>query len=62
MERQGSCFIVQITTSLVDPANFGLPSGFASLTKAYFNAATKPLAIEYARRGIRVNAVSQGGH
>ena len=32
----------------------------ASLTKGGLNAATKSLAIEYAKRGIRVNAVSLG--
>jgi len=32
----------------------------ASLTKGGLNAATKSLAIEYAARGIRVNAVSLG--
>jgi NAD(P)-dependent dehydrogenase (short-subunit alcohol dehydrogenase family) len=32
----------------------------ASLSKGGLNAATKSLAIEYARRGIRVNAVAPG--
>jgi NAD(P)-dependent dehydrogenase (short-subunit alcohol dehydrogenase family) len=32
----------------------------ASLTKGGLNAATKSLAIEYAKRGIRVNAVALG--
>jgi NAD(P)-dependent dehydrogenase (short-subunit alcohol dehydrogenase family) len=32
----------------------------ASLTKGGLNAATRSLAIEYAARGIRVNAVSPG--
>ena len=32
----------------------------ASLTKGGLNAATKSLAIEYAKRGIRVNAVAPG--
>jgi NAD(P)-dependent dehydrogenase (short-subunit alcohol dehydrogenase family) len=60
MERQGSGHIVQITTSLVDHANSRVPSVLASLTKGGLNAATKSLAIEYAKRGIRVNAVSPG--
>jgi len=51
---------VQITTSLVDHANARVPSVLASLTKGGLNAATKSLAIEYAKRGIRVNAVSPG--
>jgi NAD(P)-dependent dehydrogenase (short-subunit alcohol dehydrogenase family) len=37
-----------------------VPSVLASLTKGGLNAATKSLAIEYAKRGIRVNAVSPG--
>jgi NAD(P)-dependent dehydrogenase (short-subunit alcohol dehydrogenase family) len=60
MEKQGSGHIVQITTSLVDHANSTVPSVLASLTKGGLNAATKSLAIEYANRGIRVNAVALG--
>jgi NAD(P)-dependent dehydrogenase (short-subunit alcohol dehydrogenase family) len=60
MEKQGSGHVVQITTSLVDHAIAGLPSVLASLTKGGLSAATKSLAIEYAKRGIRVNAVSPG--
>lgn len=32
----------------------------AALTKGGLNAATKSLALEYAKRGVRVNAVSPG--
>jgi len=60
MLKHGSGHIVQITTSLVDHANSNVPSVLASLTKGGLNAATKSLAIEYAKRGIRVNAVSPG--
>jgi len=60
MEKQGSGHIVNITTSLVDHAIDGVPSVLASLTKGGLNAATKSLAIEYAKRGIRVNAVAPG--
>lgn len=60
MEKQGSGHIVQISTSLVDNPIAGVPSVLASLTKGGLNAATKSLAIEYARRGIRVNAVALG--
>lgn len=58
MEKQGSGHVVNITTSLADHAIEGVPSVLASLTKGGLNAATKSLAIEYAKRGIRVNAVS----
>jgi NAD(P)-dependent dehydrogenase (short-subunit alcohol dehydrogenase family) len=60
MLKQGSGHIVQITTSFVDHANSNIPSVLASLTKGGLNAATKSLAIEYASKGIRVNAVSPG--
>jgi NAD(P)-dependent dehydrogenase (short-subunit alcohol dehydrogenase family) len=60
MEKQGSGHIVQITTSLADHAITGVPCVLAALTKGGLDAATKSLAIEYAKRGIRVNAVSPG--
>jgi NAD(P)-dependent dehydrogenase (short-subunit alcohol dehydrogenase family) len=60
MEKHGSGHVVQITTSLVDHAMTGVPSVLASLTKGSLNAATKSLAIEYADRGIRANAVAPG--
>jgi len=60
MEKRGSGHVVQISTSLVDNAIDGIPSVLASLTKGGLNGATKSLAIEYAKRGIRVNAVALG--
>lgn len=60
MEKHGGGHIINVTTSLVDHAIDGVPSVLASLTKGGLNAATKSLAIEYAKRGIRVNAVSPG--
>jgi len=60
MAKQGSGHVVSITTSLVDHAIDGVPSVLASLTKGGLNAATKSLAIEYAKRGVRVNAVAPG--
>jgi NAD(P)-dependent dehydrogenase (short-subunit alcohol dehydrogenase family) len=60
MEKRGSGHIVQITTSLIAHANSTVPSVLASLTKGGLDAATRSLAIEYARRGIRVNAVAPG--
>jgi NAD(P)-dependent dehydrogenase (short-subunit alcohol dehydrogenase family) len=60
MERRGNGHIVQITTSLVDHASSAVPSVLASLTKGGLSAATRSLAIEYAKRGIRVNAVAPG--
>ena len=60
MEKQGSGHIVNVTTTLAEHAVDGVPSVLASLTKGGLNSATKSLAIEYAKRGIRVNAVSPG--
>ena len=60
MEKRGSGHVVQITTSLVDHAIAGVPSALVSLTKGGLNSATKSLAIEYAKRGVRVNAVAPG--
>lgn len=52
--------IVNVSTSLVDQATTAAPSVLASLTKGGLNAATRSLAVEYAARGIRVNAVALG--
>jgi NAD(P)-dependent dehydrogenase (short-subunit alcohol dehydrogenase family) len=60
MLERGSGHIVNITTSLVEYPSSNVPSVLASLTKGGLSAATKSLAIEYATRGIRVNAVSPG--
>ncbi|MGW3818673.1 SDR family NAD(P)-dependent oxidoreductase [Streptomyces sp. NPDC005046] len=60
MLHQGGGHVVQITTSLVDHASSEVPSVLASLTKGGLQSATKALAIEYADRGIRSNAVSLG--
>ncbi|MCF3963660.1 SDR family NAD(P)-dependent oxidoreductase [Streptomyces fuscigenes] len=60
MENQGAGHVVNITTTLAESANSNVPSVLASLTKGGLNSATKSLAIEYAARGIRVNAVSPG--
>lgn len=60
MVKQGSGHVVTITTTLAEYAIDGVPSVLASLTKGGLNAATKSLAIEYAKRGVRVNAVAPG--
>ena|SRR2546427_211402 len=59
LKRSGG-HIVNITTTLVDYAKSSVPSALAALTKGGVASATKSLAIEYASRGIRVNAVSLG--
>ena len=52
--------IVNISSSLVDHANSHAVAALTSLTKGGLAAVTRSLAIEYASRGIRVNAVSLG--
>ncbi len=56
----GGGHLVNVSTSLVDHANSQVPAALASLTKGGLTAVTKSLAIEYAARGIRVNAVALG--
>jgi NAD(P)-dependent dehydrogenase (short-subunit alcohol dehydrogenase family) len=58
MEAQGSGHIVNITSTVAEQPVKGVPAALASLTKGGLNSVTKSLAIEYASRGIRVNAVS----
>jgi NAD(P)-dependent dehydrogenase (short-subunit alcohol dehydrogenase family) len=60
MSKQGHGHVVTITTSLVDQPMTSVPAVLASLTKGALSAATKALAIEYAKTGVRVNAVSPG--
>ncbi len=60
MLKRRSGHVVNITTTLADYANSSTPSVLTSLTKGGLASATKSLAIEYAARGIRVNAVSPG--
>jgi NAD(P)-dependent dehydrogenase (short-subunit alcohol dehydrogenase family) len=60
MLKQGRGHIVTITTSLADQPLAAIPAALAALTKGGLNAVTRSLAIEYADKGIRVNAVSPG--
>jgi NAD(P)-dependent dehydrogenase (short-subunit alcohol dehydrogenase family) len=60
MEKQRSGHVINLTTTLAESAIDGVPSVLASLTKGGLNSATKSLAIEYAKRGIRVNAIAPG--
>ncbi len=52
--------VVNITATLAEVADSGTPAVLAALTKGGLAAATRSLAVEYASRGIRVNAVSPG--
>jgi len=60
MLKQGGGHIVNLTTTLVGQPVKGVPAALASLTKGGLDAVTRSLAIEYADKGIRVNAVAPG--
>jgi NAD(P)-dependent dehydrogenase (short-subunit alcohol dehydrogenase family) len=60
MLKRGSGHVVNISATVADYANAREPAVLAALTKGGLAAATRSLAIEYASRGIRVNAVSPG--
>jgi NAD(P)-dependent dehydrogenase (short-subunit alcohol dehydrogenase family) len=60
MLKQGVGHVVNITTTLVGQPVRGVPSALTALTKGGLDAVTRSLAIEYADRGIRVNAVAPG--
>jgi NAD(P)-dependent dehydrogenase (short-subunit alcohol dehydrogenase family) len=60
MADQQAGHVVNISTSLVDRAESSRPSALAALTKGGLAAVVRSLAIEYASRGVRANAVSLG--
>ncbi len=60
MLDKGQGHVVNVSTTLVEQADSGRPAALSVLTKGGLVAATKSLAIEYASRGVRINAVSLG--
>lgn len=60
MQVQGSGHVVTISTSLASQPVQGVSAALSILTKGGLNAATRALAIEYAKSGIRFNAVAPG--
>ena len=60
MQAQKSGHIVQITTAMVQQPIAVAGGSLAALTKGGLDAVTRALAIEYAKDGIRVNAVAPG--
>jgi NAD(P)-dependent dehydrogenase (short-subunit alcohol dehydrogenase family) len=52
--------VVNVSATVAEVADSGSPAVLTALTKGGLAAATRSLAIEYASRGIRVNAVSPG--
>jgi NAD(P)-dependent dehydrogenase (short-subunit alcohol dehydrogenase family) len=60
MLQQKSGNVVTISASLVDQPFTGEKASVAMITKGGLNAVTRSLAIEYAKEGIRFNAVAPG--
>jgi NAD(P)-dependent dehydrogenase (short-subunit alcohol dehydrogenase family) len=60
MLKRGGGHVVNITATVAEVASSGTPAVLTALTKGGLAAATRSLAVEYASRGIRVNAVSPG--
>jgi NAD(P)-dependent dehydrogenase (short-subunit alcohol dehydrogenase family) len=60
MLAQNICHIVNITATIADQPVKEVPAALASLSKGGLNAVTRALAIEYADKGVRVNAVAPG--
>jgi NAD(P)-dependent dehydrogenase (short-subunit alcohol dehydrogenase family) len=60
MLTRGGGHVVNISATIAEVANSSAPAGLTALTKGGLAAVTKSLAIEFAARGIRVNAVSPG--
>jgi len=60
MLDQGRGHVVNVSTSLVEQPDSNRPAALQTLTKGGLVAVTRSLAIEYASRGVRVNAVSLG--
>jgi NAD(P)-dependent dehydrogenase (short-subunit alcohol dehydrogenase family) len=60
MLDRGRGHVVNVSTTLVEFAESKTPAALQTLTKGGLVAATRSLAIEYAARGLRFNAVSLG--
>ncbi len=60
MLKQKSGSVVNITAALVDQPVAGVNASVSMITKGGLNAVTRSLAIEYAKDGIRFNAVAPG--
>src|SRR5277367_5226694 len=60
MLRQKSGSVVSVTAALADQPIAGLDASVSMMTKGGLNTVTRSLAIEYAKEGIRFNAVAPG--
>lgn len=60
MLKQKSGTVVSITAALADQPIAGVNASVSMMTKGGLNTVTRSLAIEYAKEGIRFNAVAPG--
>jgi NAD(P)-dependent dehydrogenase (short-subunit alcohol dehydrogenase family) len=60
LAQQTGGSIVNLTAALADHPIAGVNASVAMITKGGLDAVTRSLAMEYARCGIRVNAVAPG--
>ena len=60
MLQRGGGQIINVSTTLAKQPIAGVTAALTSLTKGGLDSVTRGLAIEYASRGIRVNAVAPG--
>jgi NAD(P)-dependent dehydrogenase (short-subunit alcohol dehydrogenase family) len=60
MQQNGGGQIITITTTLAQQPVAGVNAALTNLTKGGLNSVTRGLAIEYAAKGIRVNAIAPG--
>ncbi len=60
MQKQKSGNVVTITAALADQPIAGISASLSMMTKGGLNTLTRHLAIEYAKEGIRFNAVAPG--
>jgi NAD(P)-dependent dehydrogenase (short-subunit alcohol dehydrogenase family) len=60
LENQRGGSVVSISASIADRPLAALPAAVSMITKGGINAISRNLAMEYAKQGIRVNAVAPG--
>jgi NAD(P)-dependent dehydrogenase (short-subunit alcohol dehydrogenase family) len=60
LDNEDGGHVLTITTTFAEHALSAVPAALAALTKGGLNSVTRSLAIEYAARNIRFNAVSPG--
>ena len=60
LEKKRGGSIVNVTAAIADHPLVALPASVAMITKGGINAISRSLALEYAKNGIRFNAVAPG--